>query len=212
MSSNLPPDAPLPMRPGPETPLPGPGLPAIKQLPDESDAIAIQVQQVLQHTSQTLVLAESCTAGLIAATLGRIPGVSAVLAGSAVVYQVETKAAWLGVSRSLLDDPGPVSREVAEEMASRVLAFTPHASVALSITGHLGPEAPRELDGVAWCAVAVRGGAVTATRLQLSCESPDACPPPAAVVTVPPAVRRRRQVDAVRQALQFLHGELVRRT
>ena len=71
------------------------------------------------------MLAESCTGGLAAATLARIPRVSEALCGSAVVYQVETKAQWLQVSRDLLDHPGPVSREVASAMATEVLLIPP---------------------------------------------------------------------------------------
>lgn len=114
-----------------------------------------------------IVLAESCTAGLIAATLGRVPGVSEFLAGSAVVYQIATKARWLSVDESALVDPGPVSRIVAEQMADGVLRMTPHASISLSITGHLGPAAPADLDGIAWCGLAMAGCTTEARMLHL---------------------------------------------
>jgi hypothetical protein len=42
-------------------------------------------------------------------------------------------------------------------MAEGVLAETPEANIAAAITGHLGPAAPTELDGVIYVAVAVRG-------------------------------------------------------
>lgn len=112
----------------------------------------------LLQARHRIVFAESCTAGLIAATLGKIPGVSAVLVGSAVVYQLATKCEWLNVSPQTLNDVGAVSQEVSEEMARGVLAITPHATIAASITGHLGPNAPEDLDGIAWSTVAVRRG------------------------------------------------------
>jgi nicotinamide mononucleotide (NMN) deamidase PncC len=88
--------------------------------------------------------------------LAGVPGVSAHLCGSAVVYQPETKAEWLGISAALLANPGPVSREVAIEMAAGALARTPRADVAASVTGHLGPDAPAAQDGLVYIAAAVR--------------------------------------------------------
>jgi nicotinamide-nucleotide amidase len=118
--------------------------------------LAGRVVEELRARGLRLVLAESCTAGLGAALLGRIPGVSEFLCGSAVVYQVETKARWLRVSRRLLRDPGPVSREVASAMAEGALAATPQADVSAAITGHLGPGAPPGQDGLVFVAFAAR--------------------------------------------------------
>ena len=64
------------------------------ELFSQTDPLAAEILELLQLQKATLVLAESCTCGLIAATLARIPGMSAVLAGSFVVYQIDSKAAW----------------------------------------------------------------------------------------------------------------------
>jgi len=122
----------------------------------ELTSLAGRVVDELRARNIRLVLAESCTGGLVAALLARIPGVSEFLCGSAVVYQVETKAGWLRVPRHLLRDPGPVSGEVASAMASGALRTTPHAEVAASITGHLGPGAPPRQDGLVFMAFAWR--------------------------------------------------------
>jgi nicotinamide-nucleotide amidase len=122
----------------------------------ELTSLANRVVEELRARTLRLVLAESCTGGLAAALLARIPGVSEFLCGSAVVYQVETKARWLRVSRPLLREPGPVSREVASAMAIGALATTPHANLAAAITGHLGPGAPPAQDGLIFLAVARR--------------------------------------------------------
>lgn len=103
---------------------------------------------LLVRRERRIVFAESCTGGLVSATLARVPGISAHHCGSAVVYRIETKAEWLGVSRELLHDPGPVSEAVAAAMASGVLSRTPEAHLAVSVTGHLGPNAPPEQDGL----------------------------------------------------------------
>lgn len=120
------------------------------------DAAARRLAELLEARQLKIVFAESCTGGLVSASLTRIPGISEWLCGSAVVYQVETKAGWLGIPRAVLSDPGPVSRRVASQMAENVLAKTPQADVAVSVTGHLGPDAPQRQDGLLYVAVAVR--------------------------------------------------------
>jgi nicotinamide-nucleotide amidase len=111
---------------------------------------AALVAEGLLSTNTSLVLAESCTAGLVASSLGTIPGISGVLCGSAVVYQIQTKAEWLGVSLETIERCGVVSSEVAREMAVGVLRRTTAADLAVSVTGHLGPAAPPELNGIVW--------------------------------------------------------------
>lgn len=110
----------------------------------------------LQRVQRRIVFAESCTAGLVSATLGRIPGISQWLCGSAVVYRLDTKHRWLGVSQADLIQPGPVSPQVAEAMARGVLERTPEADLAVAVTGHLGPDAPLEQDGLVYLAGLLR--------------------------------------------------------
>jgi nicotinamide-nucleotide amidase len=162
----------------------------------ELTALANQVVAALRARNIRLVLAESCTAGLAAAILARIPGVSEFLCGSAVVYQVETKVRWLRVSRRLLHSPGPVSREVAIEMANGVLKSTPQADVSAAITGHFGPNAPDGQDGLVFMAFAERGrgrktATVTVKKLQLSQEPGDGTAKP-----LPRRLRRQRSAAA----------------
>jgi PncC family amidohydrolase len=126
-----------------------------------------QIQQRLESAGHQLVLAESCTAGLIAATLARTPGMSRCLCGSLVVYQIASKQVWLGLADGVVNESNVVSREVALLMAEGALRQTPQATVSLAITGHLGPGAPTGLDGVAWLGVSFRGGASFAECLQL---------------------------------------------
>jgi nicotinamide-nucleotide amidase len=122
-----------------------------------------RIEQALQEVASLLlqrnikiVFAESCTAGLISATLGRVAGISNVHCGSAVVYRLDTKTKWLGVPAPLLIDPGAVSDPVARAMAEGVLSHTPEAVMAVSITGHLGPGAPAEQDGLIFVGIATR--------------------------------------------------------
>jgi nicotinamide-nucleotide amidase len=85
-----------------------------------------------------IACAESCTGGLLAATLTEIPGSSDVIERGFVTYSNEAKQAMLGVPKAVLEQFGAVSRECAEAMARGALANSP-AGLAVSITGIAGP-------------------------------------------------------------------------
>lgn len=169
--------------------------------------LAVELQRLLQLRDHCIVFAESCTAGLIAASLGRLPGASAWLAGSAVVYQTDSKAQWLDVDREALQNPGPVSPAVSEQMVHGVLQKTAQATIAASVTGHLGPDAPTSEDGTAWSSVGVRkSGAVVIQSRQLHLdEGTDT----GTVARMSPTERRHmRQIRAAQQVLQFCIEQL----
>ncbi len=117
---------------------------------------AVELAECLRKSGRRVVFAESCTAGLVSAALAQVPGISEFHCGSAVVYRLDTKTRWLDVPAELLIDPGPVSEAVARAMAVGVLMKTPEADWAASITGHLGPNAPEELDGLVFLGIARR--------------------------------------------------------
>ena len=83
-------------------------------------------------------LAESCSGGLLAARLTRLPGASEYVAGSVVAYSNQAKSGLLGVDPSLIARHGAVSPEVAEAMAAGALERF-EADTAVSITGIAGP-------------------------------------------------------------------------
>ena len=118
-----------------------------------ADELAQQVYNQLERRQRRVVFAESCTAGLIAATLGRIPGVSRFLCGSAVVYREHTKTEWLAVSDADLEKHTAESAQVTAEITRRVLEKTSEAHLALGVTGHLGPNAPPDRDGLIYLAI-----------------------------------------------------------
>src|SRR5262245_7318877 len=118
--------------------------------------LARRVANLLQHSGLKVVFAESCTGGLLSGALTSVPGISENHCGGVVVYRNATKTAYLGIPRKKLDDPGPVSREVAKLMATRVLRRTREADIALAVTGHLGPNSPAGMDGLVFVAVAIR--------------------------------------------------------
>ena len=86
-----------------------------------------------------LVLAESCTGGMIAAALTDIAGSSAVLDRGLVTYSNQAKQDLLGVSDDILASYGAVSAETAIAMTTGALLKTPAAQLAASVTGIAGP-------------------------------------------------------------------------
>lgn len=85
-----------------------------------------------------IATAESCTGGLLAATLTAVPGSSDVFERGWVTYSNQAKSESLGVPPELIAAKGAVSLEVAEAMAKGVLRRS-QANVAVSITGVAGP-------------------------------------------------------------------------
>jgi nicotinamide-nucleotide amidase len=160
---------------------------------DPAFAAALSLATGLREKGLKIVFAESCTAGLASATLARIPGISEHHCGSAVVYRLDTKHEWLGVSNELLENPGPVSSEVAKAMAYGVLKKTPEADIAAAITGHLGPNAPTDQDGLVWMAVARRTAQpVTITK----------------AVFLKNTSREPRQIEAARLLLEYADSDV----
>jgi len=99
----------------------------------------------LTARGETVAAAESLTAGLVCATLARVPGASAALRGGLVVYATELKAALAGVDPGLLAEHGAVHPEVAAQLAEGARDRC-GATWGLGLTGVAGPSAQ---DGVA---------------------------------------------------------------
>jgi nicotinamide-nucleotide amidase len=106
-----------------------------------------------------IAAAESCTGGLLAATLTEIPGSSDVFERGFVTYSNEAKQAMLGVAPATLASFGAVSRETAQAMAKGALAHAP-VDLTASITGIAGPGGgtPEKPVGLVYIAAAERGG------------------------------------------------------
>ncbi|WP_291278097.1 CinA family protein [Galactobacter sp.] len=118
----------------------GPGPAVGAALPaTEPAAGAAALVAAAKAAGLTVATAESLTAGLVAATIADVPGASGVLQGGVVSYQVEVKAAVLGVSRERLEEYGPVDRIVAQEMAAGARRVC-GADIGISTTGVAGPE------------------------------------------------------------------------
>lgn len=85
-----------------------------------------------------LTTAESCTAGLISATVAMISGSSAWLESGFVVYTPEAKARTLGVKLNTIEIFNITSCEVAKEMAQGAMSNS-NANLSIAVTGVAGP-------------------------------------------------------------------------
>ncbi len=99
---------------------------------------ARKVIEANRARGKRIVVAESCTGGLVATALTEIPGSSDVFQAGFVTYSNEAKMSMLGVSLDVLETFGAVSIAVAWAMAQGALARS-DADVAVAITGIAGP-------------------------------------------------------------------------
>ncbi|WP_395711396.1 CinA family protein [Reyranella sp.] len=99
---------------------------------------ADRVLQACRKRGLKVVTAESCTGGLVAATLTAIAGSSDVVERAFVTYANEAKREMLGVPWDALLGHGAVSEPVARAMAAGALARSA-ADISVSVTGVAGP-------------------------------------------------------------------------
>ena len=119
---------------------------------------AAALLELCRSKKLTIATAESCTGGLVAATLTEIPGSSDVVERGFVTYSNEAKTELLGVPAELIAQHGAVSEPVALAMAEGALRHA-HAEVAVAVTGIAGPAggSPDKPVGTVWIAWAVQG-------------------------------------------------------
>ena len=107
-------------------------------LPRELVELAETVITRNRAAGRRITVAESCTGGLVAATLTEIAGSSDVFDCGFATYSNGAKQKLLGVSGDLLETFGAVSIAVAWEMAQGALEQS-GCDVAVAITGVAGP-------------------------------------------------------------------------
>ncbi|MFQ5608269.1 MAG: nicotinamide-nucleotide amidohydrolase family protein, partial [Candidatus Zixiibacteriota bacterium] len=122
---------------------------------EDDDTLESVVGGLLRGRGAKVALAESCTAGMIAARLADVPGSSDYLERGYVTYSNQSKVDLLGVSPQTIEKNGAVSKAVASEMA---LGALKRASVdfAISVTGIAGPDggSAEKPVGLVWIAIA----------------------------------------------------------
>lgn len=125
------------------------------------DALRALAQQLLATClarKLEIATAESCTGGMIAATITDIAGSSAVFERGFVTYSNAAKSAMLGVPAEMIAGRGAVSEPVAIAMAEGALRKS-RADIAIACTGIAGPGGgtPDKPVGLVHIAVALGG-------------------------------------------------------
>ncbi|MGB1586269.1 MAG: CinA family protein [Thermoplasmatota archaeon] len=130
---------------------------------DAQDVIA-----ALQSQQCTLAVAESCTGGLLGASLTEIPGASAVFLGGVIAYGDEAKHRILDVPEDKLANLGAVSGAGVEAMAHAARDRF-QTDMAVAVSGIAGPTGarPGKPVGTVWIATLGPGHLMDVRRLHL---------------------------------------------
>ena len=89
----------------------------------------------LLSKGQMLATAESCTGGMVAASITDVAGSSAVFDRGFVTYSNAAKNEMLGVPKKLLETFGAVSEQVALSMAEGAISRSA-ATIAIELVPH----------------------------------------------------------------------------
>ena len=124
-----------------------------------ANSLESQVGQFLHERGLKLVVAESCTGGLLGSRITDVSGSSEYFLGGVVAYAYEAKVDLLGVSWDTLNTKGAVSRETVLEMA-RGIRNLMKADIAVSVSGIAGPGGgtPEKPVGTTWIGLVAEDG------------------------------------------------------
>ena len=132
------------------------------------DKLEENLMKCLSQRHMTVATVESCTGGLIAATLINYSGASACMNEGIVTYSNEAKMKYVDVQRETLQRVGAVSEETAREMAEGIRNKA-QSDIGLSSTGIAGPTGgtPSKPVGLVYIGIATRE-ATEVFKLQLN--------------------------------------------
>ena len=124
-------------------------------------ALAVDLLAVCRERGELITTAESCTGGLLAATMTAIPGCSDCFERGFVTYSNASKSEMLGVPYWLIEKHGAVSEDVARAMAGGALTHS-QANLTIAITGIAGPDGgtPEKPVGLVYFAAGRRDEAI----------------------------------------------------
>jgi nicotinamide-nucleotide amidase len=105
---------------------------------DPQHDIAKSLAHVLLERGWKIALAESCTGGLVGATLTDLAGSSAWFERGYITYSNTAKSQCLDVPMEMIESFGAVSEQVARAMAEGARRNA-NVNIAISITGIAGP-------------------------------------------------------------------------
>jgi len=115
----------------------------IEEIIGKPRSLAELVLQLCQKKNLKITTAESCTGGLIASEITKIPGSSASFEAGFVTYSNAMKSKLLNVEENILEQYGAVSEETVIAMAQGALKVT-NADLAIAVSGIAGPDGGSE--------------------------------------------------------------------
>jgi len=135
-------------------------------LTSELSSMVAEVIRTLGEQNETLVTAESITAGGLSSAITSVEGSSQIFLGAIVAYQDHVKAKILGIDEAVIATHTVYSQEVAIAMAQAVrLKFG--ATWAIATTGVAGPGPSDGVpSGTVW--VAIDGPVTQSLELSLA--------------------------------------------
>lgn len=118
-----------------------------------------KISEILIEKGLTIGTCESCTAGLISASLASKEGASRYFRGGIVAYATDLKTRLLDVSDNVINENDVVSYKVAESMALGGL-YKLNVDICVAITGYIGKNGGSETtaNGTVWICTAKFNG------------------------------------------------------
>ena len=135
-------------------------------LTSEASSMVKEIIRTLGESNESLVTAESITAGGLSAAITSVEGSSQIFLGAIVAYQDHVKTDVLGIDEAIISTHTVYSQEVAVAMAQAVrLKFG--ATWAIATTGVAGPGPSDGIpSGTVW--VAIDGPVTQSLELSLA--------------------------------------------
>lgn len=132
----------------------------------EGKSIEEQLVQRLKELGYRISFCESCTGGLLAATIINVSGASSVIKESLVTYSNESKIKYLKVNPQTIEQYDVASLEVAKEMSEGLYKLT-KSEVCISVTGVAGPTTDNPLKpvGSVYFGLTINGNTLTFEKL-----------------------------------------------
>ena len=114
-------------------------------------------------SNMQIVTAESCTGGLLASELTKLPGSSKIFNRGYVVYSNQSKVDLLNISEELIKRYGAVSSETVAAMAKNAATLSNITNcISVAVSGVAGPEqSEKKPVGLVWIGIATKENIIT---------------------------------------------------
>ena len=104
-----------------------------------SKKLSKKLLEVCFEKNAKLLVAESCTGGLLSANITGIAGSSSVFSYGFICYSNESKIKFLNVNENTINTYGAVSYETVEQMLIGLSTLATSKTLAVAISGVAGP-------------------------------------------------------------------------